>query len=69
MNPPPTVGRIVHYLVNNVVTAAIITAVNPDVPSLVSLTVFPKNDAPYPADEVDFADPCRDGHWSWPPRV
>jgi hypothetical protein len=51
------------------VTAAIITAVNPDVPSLVSLTVFPKNDAPYPADEVDFADPCRDGHWSWPPRV
>lgn len=66
----PTVGRIVHYGVNGLPCAAIITAVTVvNGKDRIALRTF----GPIGDDKIDldapYAETLTDGHWSWPPRV
>jgi len=66
----PTVGRIVHFGMNGVPFAALITAVTVvEGKERVALRIF----SPVGSDAVDFdapyAETLTDDHWSWPPKV
>lgn len=67
--PPPTVGRIVHYLTSEEETyvpqAAIVTSVWKD--DVVDLVVFDRANGPKIRQTVPFG--CGRGCWQWPPRV
>lgn len=71
----PTVGRIVHYHIEDSTEpyAALITAVNPD--DTVELNVFAKRGSPLKNGQfgegiiASFSEEPKPGHWTWPPRV
>lgn len=60
-----TIGRIVHYHVNDAVTCpAMVTAISPD--GKHSLTVFPPGAAPYPAQAEEKTEDNWVERWFWP---
>lgn len=75
--PRVTVGRIVDFCWTpdytpgrntSVIWAAIVTAVHDD--GAVSLTLFPPNETPRPANgRVPFSPEPEDNFWTWPQKV
>lgn len=63
----PTVGRIVHfYMDQEVEAAAIVTCVNED--GSLELCVF-MTDGLFYAHDVEYTNMGAMGQWSWPPRA
>lgn len=72
MNPPPTVGRIVHYAkAKGTCYAAIVTeAAEDDSESIVGLAILkPEGLTFYRNIEADFSRDPESGTWHWPERV
>lgn len=63
----PSVGRIVHFMKNGEICAAIICYVHSA--SVVNLAYFTPNGIAHSETSVSYAETIEEYRWSWPPRV